>query len=80
MLPPAALPVRVCLCRSEPWKYLATIAIVSLGTVLYYIFTAKYNPTALLVLTIIFHSIAMLLHLLLAFVDPGLIRKNLQRF
>jgi palmitoyltransferase ZDHHC9/14/18 len=48
--------------------------------VLYYIFIAKYNPTALLVLTIVFHALAMLLHILLAFVDPGIIRKNLLMF
>ena len=71
---------RLRLYLSEPWKYLATIAIVTLGTVLYYIFTARFNPWALIILTIIFHSLAMLLQLVMAFVDPGIIRKNLQRF
>lgn len=71
---------RLHLYLSEPWKYFATIVAITVGTVLYYIFTAKYNPTVLWILTIIFHALTMLLQLMLAFVDPGIIRKNLQRF
>jgi palmitoyltransferase ZDHHC9/14/18 len=48
--------------------------------VLYYVFLAKYNPTALLVVTIVFHALVTLLQVLLAFVDPGIIRKNLPMF
>ena len=47
-----------------------------MGTVIYYIFTARFNPLALLILTIVFHVIAVLLLILLAFVDPGIMKKS----
>lgn len=41
---------------------------------------AKYVPTALWVITIVFHVASTLLLLALAFVDPGIITKNLEAF
>ena len=51
-----------------------------MGTTLYYIFTASYAPTALLVFVIIFHLLTFLSLIVLAFKDPGILPKILSSF
>jgi hypothetical protein len=57
-----------------------THVLITVIMVLYYVFVAKYMPTSLLVLTIIFHASATILQIVFAFVDPGIIKKNLPAF
>lgn len=65
---------------SEPWKYLITQVLMTFALVVYYVFVAKYMPTVLLVLTIIFHAVMATLQIVFAFVDPGIVKKNLPNF
>ena len=68
-----------CLVSEMP-KYLGTHAAIIVGTTLYYIFTAPYAPTALLVLTIIFHLFTFVTLVVLAYKDPGILPKVLPSF
>ena len=61
-------------------KYLGTHAAIIVGTTLYYIFTAPYAPTALLILVIIFHLLTFLSLIILAYKDPGILPKILPSF
>jgi hypothetical protein len=61
-------------------KYLGTHAAIIVGTILYYIFTAPYAPTALLILVIIFHLLTFLSLIILAYKDPGILPKILPSF
>lgn len=61
-------------------KYLGTHAAIIVGTTLYYIFTAPYAPTPLLILVIIFHFLTFLSLIILAYKDPGILPKILPSF
>ena len=61
-------------------KYLGTHAAIIVGITLYYIFTAPYAPTALLVLTIFFHLLTFVSLIALAYKDPGILPKILPSF
>jgi hypothetical protein len=47
---------------------------------MYYILVAKYMPATLLAFTILVHIASVGLLLALAFVDPGILKKNLELF
>jgi hypothetical protein len=57
-----------------------THVLTTFGTVIYYVFVAKYMPVALLVLTIVFHALLTLDQIVFAFIDPGIVKKNLPAF
>lgn len=57
-----------------------THVLVTFATVMYYVFVAKYMPIALLVLTIVFHALNGVCQIAIAFVDPGIVKKNLPAF
>lgn len=65
---------------SEPLKYLLTFVLTTVPLILYYIFVARYMPTVLWILTIIFHALVTLVNIILGFIDPGIMRKNLPMY
>lgn len=66
--------------RSNPKNYFLTHVLILVGTVLYYIFTLKYNPIPLYVITIVAHVAVTLTLIALAFIDPGIVRKTMEGF
>lgn len=80
MLSAASISVRRDLFSSEPLKYFLTHVFITVSLVLYYVFVAKYMPTSLLVLTIVFHALGTGFQIVYAFVDPGIVKKNLPAF
>jgi hypothetical protein len=66
--------------RSEPWKYMGTHTLLLFGMLIYYVVIAKYIPAALIVFTVLLHLCATGLLVSLAFIDPGILKKNLENF
>lgn len=59
---------------------MGTHALVLFGMLLYYVLVAKHMSTALIAITALVHLFATFLLLALAFVDPGILKKNLEQF
>lgn len=55
---------------------MATNLTINVCLALYYVFVAKYNPVLLPILTIIVHAFTLLSIGVLAFVDPGILKKK----
>ena len=66
--------------RSEPSNYFLTHFLLLLGMVPYYIFTLKYNPVWLWALTIVLHVASTICLIILAFIDPGIVKKQTEVF
>ncbi len=59
---------------SEPNKYFLTQALITVVMVLYYVFTAPYiNNTGLLTVTIILHISVIIISIVLAYCDAGML-------
>lgn len=68
------------LLSSNPRNYFLTHLLILVGTVLYYVFTLKYNPIPLYVITIVAHVACILTLIVLAFIDPGIVKKTMEGF
>lgn len=62
---------------SEPKKYLGTHLLLFFGLLLYYIFTASRSPPVLIAITVILHIITIVVLIILAYTDPGMLPKIL---
>lgn len=61
-------------------KYIATNLIITICLVIYYISVAKYNPIALIAITIVTHGVVIISVVMLAFKDPGILKKKYQNY
>ena len=65
---------------SEPKKYFSTLAVINIGMIIYYVFTATQGKWYLTMLSAIFHVLTNIFFAALAFVDPGIVPKIFDRY
>lgn len=65
---------------SQPGKFIGTQTVFLFGMLLYYIFAVKYQHPFIIVISVIFHLLTVIVTVVIAFKDPGIVAKVLPHY